>query len=68
MSRRAVIDFLAMKALRGMLVALPEDIGADDVLKEFWNIGGVKLPDTPKDIMKMALRYSDGVLRGYRIL
>lgn len=68
MSKRAVIDVLAMNALRGRLTALPHGISAADVLKEFWNIGGVKLPDAPAEIERMALQYSDGKARVSHII
>ena len=59
MSRRAVVDFLAMMALQGKMVALTEDVEAESVLQEFWNIGGITLPDKPAEIVKMALRYCE---------
>lgn len=68
LSKRAIIDVLAMNALRGRLTALPHGISAADVLKEFWNIGGVKLPDKPVDIEQMALQYSDGKARVSHII
>ncbi|MBR0411519.1 MAG: hypothetical protein IJI25_11075 [Eubacterium sp.] len=63
MSRKAMIDVLAMNALRGRLTAIPTGISAADVLREFWNIGGVSLPDKPEDTERRALRFSDADTR-----
>ena len=68
MSRRTIINVLAMNALRGRLTALPQGISAADVLKEFWSIGGVKLPDKPAEIERLALQYTDGKARVSHII
>lgn len=60
MSRKTRVDVLAMTALQGRLAKLPKGISPEEILEQFPNMGGMNLPDSPANIVKKALRFTDG--------
>lgn len=56
MSMKDIYCAAAFRALQGWCTAMPQSV-VEGTLKEFKNMGGIDLPDSPKDIIEKALAH-----------
>lgn len=54
MSRKAVAAMIALNALQGWFAPVPADMDVSEILAEFYEIGGLRLSDPPKEIAEKA--------------
>lgn len=59
-SREAKLDALTLAALRGIVTPLPQkQEDQERILSRMYNLGGVRLSHTPKEIIEKALRFGE---------